>query len=321
MDSRRELSDAIELLADIVEAFTAALFIKQPGADGLRAVAWHSLSKSFRHDETIKSGEGLVGYAAKHGQIIDVDRHRVNSDATGIYADDEDIKALLVMPVSDFGVLAVDIKNRPVFGEREKKTVRDFAKFFANMMLHHDVCCREAMYGRILDLLYEVENASLTLGETREFYRSVLDAGRRYTGLPMGLLCLLHPGRRQFTVEAVDGPSLSTLRGRSFPVSQGLIGLVMRKANPLCHNKLKPLKGKSYLVSPDEQIRGYNAFLGVPLISWKRLIGVWAFAGSTERVVDEEELRALQLAGHRVAATMEHCGLCQGVGPTQGGLS
>lgn len=313
MDSRRELSDAIELLANIIEAFTAALFVIEPGEEGLRAVAWHTLSKRFRSDELIKLGEGLVGYAAKHGQVVDVDRHRLNSDATGLYGDEENIKALLVMPVADIGVLAVDTKKHAVFGEREKKTVRDFAKFFANLIQHHDVCCREAMYGRILDLLYEVENASLTIGEAREFYRGVLDAGRRYTGLPMAMLCLLHPGRRQFTVEAVDGPSLSTLRGRSFPVSQGLVGLVLRKANPLCHNKLRPLKGKSYLVSPDEQIRGYNAFLGVPLISWKRLIGVWAFAGSTERTVDEEELRALQLAGHRVAATIEHCGLCQGL--------
>lgn len=309
MDTRRELTEAIELLADITEAFTAALFLAQPGADGLLPVAWHTLSRRFKTTEPIKPGQGLVGYVAKHGTMVDVDRYQQSSDATGLYSEDEGIKAFLAMPVGDNGVLVLDTKKRAVFGEREKKIVRDFAKFFANLVSHQDTCSREAMYGRILDLLYDVENASLNFNDPREFNRAVLDAGRRYCGLSMGMLCLLHPGRRQFTVEAVDGPSMSTLRGRSFPVSQGLVGWVLREAKPLCHNRVKPLKGKSYLVSPDEQVRGYNAFLGVPLLAWRRLTGVWAFAGNTERMVDEEELRALQLAGHRVAATIEHCGV------------
>ena len=134
----------------------------------------------------------------------------------------------------------------------------------------------------------------------------MLDAGRRYTGLSMGLLCLLHPGRKQFTVEAVEGPSLSTLRGRSFPVTMGLVGWVLREMRPLTHSRLNPLQGKSFLVSGDEPMRGYNAFVGVPLLAWRSLAGVWAFAGRTERFIDEEEERALQLAGHRVAATIEH---------------
>jgi signal transduction protein with GAF and PtsI domain len=51
---------------------------------------------------------------------------------------------------------------------------------------------------------------------------------------------------------------------------------------------------------------GYNAFVGAPLLAWRRLAGVWAFAGSTERKIEQEEERALQLAGHRLAATLEH---------------
>jgi hypothetical protein len=43
------------------------------------------------------------------------------------------------------------------------------------------------------------------------------------------------------------------------------------------------------------------------------LMGVWAFAGRSERHLEEEEERALQLAGHRVAATVEHFGLAPGL--------
>jgi hypothetical protein len=41
-------------------------------------------------------------------------------------------------------------------------------------------------------------------------------------------------------------------------------------------------------------------------LAWRSLAGVWAFAGRTERHIDEEEERALQLAGHRVASTIDH---------------
>lgn len=309
LGSRKDLRQAVELLADLTEAFTAALFLRDRGTDTLRVVAWHTLSRSFRSDEPIKVGEGVVGYVAKHLVPVDVDRYQQGATATRLYREDEGIKAFLAVPIGEMGVLVVDSKARSIFGEREKKVVRDFARFLGNLVLQQETCTREALYGRTLDLLYDVENAALAFNDPREFYAEVLDAARRYCGLPMAFLCLLLPGRKQYVVEAVQGPSLSTLRGRAFPVSQGLVGWVIREVRPLTHSRLRPLRGKSYLISPDEPIRGYNAFVGVPLLAWRRLMGVWAFAGHSERHLDEEEERALQLAGHRLAATVEHYGL------------
>ncbi|MGD9125314.1 MAG: GAF domain-containing protein [Desulfarculaceae bacterium] len=306
MDPRQELRDAIELLANLTEAFTAALFLRDPSGKKLRPVVWQTLSRSFRSSAEVEPGEGVVGHVAKHGVVVDVDRYQQASTATGLYSQEEQVKAFLALPVGEVGVLVVDTKSRPVFGEREKKTMRDFARFMANLVRHWDTFSREAMYGRILDLLYDVENASLNYQYARQFYAEVLEAGLRFTGLTMGVLCLLYPGRKQYTVEAALGPSLATLRGRSFPVSQGLLGWILREARPLAHSRFRPLKGKAYLITPDEPMAGYNAFVGAPLLAWRRLAGVWAFAGSTERRIEQEEERALQLAGHRLAATLEH---------------
>ncbi|MBI4799407.1 MAG: GAF domain-containing protein [Desulfarculus sp.] len=314
MDQRHELTDAINLLADLTEAFTAALFLRERGGESLKAVSWHTLSRSFRAEAAIGPGEGLVGYVFKSGRIVDVDRYQQGSSATRLYDEDEGVKAFLAMPVGEVGVLVVDTKNRQVFGEREKKVVRDFAKFFNHLVMHQETSSREAMYGRILDLLYDIENAAMAFGDPRDYFAEVLDAGRRYSGLSMGFLCLLHPGRKQYTVAAVEGPGLSTLRGRSFPVSQGLVGWVFREMRPLAHSRFNPLKGKSYLISPEEPMRGYNAFVGVPLLAWRSLTGVWAFAGRSERHIEEEEGRALQLAGNRVASTIDHYRLNSGKG-------
>lgn len=306
MESREELQGAIELLADITEAHTAALYLRDGVTEILRPVVWQTLSRSFLSQADIKLGEGVVGYVAKHRTPVDVGRYEQGSTATKLYGQDEGVRAFVAMPVGLTGVLVVDTKKQSVFTEQQKKAVKNFSKFFHHLLKHLDTCSREALYGRILDLLYDVENASLGYNYARQFYAEVLDAGRRFTGLSMGFICILHPGRKQYTVEAVEGPSLSTLRGRSFPVSQGLLGWILRETRPLAHSRLRPLKGKSYLITPDEPMRGYNAFVGAPLLAWRRLTGVWAFAGSTQRSLDEEEERALSLAGHRVAATIDH---------------
>lgn len=306
LDPRKDLQDAIELLADITEAFTAALYLRDGSGEVLRPAAWHTLSRSFRSQEDIQVGEGVVGYVAKHRAPVDVDRYQQASTATKLYGQDEGIRAFVAMPVGLTGVLVVDTKRRAVFTEREKKTIRDFAKFINNLLAQQDTCSREVMYGRILDLLYDIENASLGYNYARQFFGEVLDAGRRYTGLNMGFICLLHPGRKQYIVEAVEGPSLATLRGRSFPVSQGLFGWILRETRPLAHSRMRPLKGKSYLITPDEPMRGYNAFVGSPLLAWRKLVGVWGFAGNTQRRIEEEEERALSLSGNRLAATIDH---------------
>ena len=304
--TRPELKLAINLLADLTEAFTAALFL--PDNEGnLRAAAWHSLSRSFRSEVSMAPGEGLVGYVMKHGVPVDAVRSQMDAPSPSkLYDQDEDIKAFLAIPVSDFGVLVVDTKKRSVFTEREKKWVREFAGFFAMLVGQQETCAREAMYGRILDLSYDLANAGLAFSDLREYYAAVLDAGRRYTGLSMGFLCLYVPGGKKFVVEAVDGPSLMALKGRTFPVNQGLVGWVLRETKPLVHSRLTPLPGKSFLISPDEPLRGYNAFIGVPLLAWRQLVGVWAFAGRSERSLDSEEAQALQMAGQSVAATIKY---------------
>ena len=45
MDQRHELTDAINLLADLTEAFTAALFLRERGGEYLKAASWHTLSR------------------------------------------------------------------------------------------------------------------------------------------------------------------------------------------------------------------------------------------------------------------------------------
>jgi signal transduction protein with GAF and PtsI domain len=303
-----ELKQAIDLLADLTEAYTAALFL--PDREGnLKAMVWHTMSKSFRLHSNMASGESVINLVMKNQEPLDMVRSQQDApNPTKLYSEEENIKAFLALPVGDFGVLVVDTKKRSVFTEREKRWVRDFAKFFAMLIEQRETSAREDMYGRILDLFYSFANAGLDFSNLRDYYGKILTAGLNFTGLSMGFLCLHVPegGVRKFVVEAVAGTSLAVLKGRAFPINQGLIGWVMREVKPLFHSRWTPIPGKSFLISPDEPLRGYNAFIGVPLLAWRQLVGVLAFAGRSERELDTEEAQALKAAGHGVAETIRH---------------
>ena len=307
-----QLKEAIYLLADLTEAFTAAFFYKPPKANHLIPIAVHTLSRNFRSSPPIALGEGLVGYVAKHGVVVDMDQLRRPVHTSGIYTAEEEIKALLAVPVGDVGVLVVDTKHRQVFGEKEKKIIQRFALFIASLMAHQRIWHHHEIYGRILDLLYAVENAVLHFTDPQEFFVQTLDAGREFTGLSMAMVCVLVPGSKQMEVLAARGPAMAAMRGMRQPIGQGLVGWVLKEAKPLNHRKLSRASGPTYLLSPNEPMGPYEAFVGVPLLAWRKLIGVWAFAGQPERTLGQEEIQGLQLAGHRLASAMEHYRIYRG---------
>lgn len=205
--SRHGLKDAVDLLANLTEAYTVALYLREPGGRQLHAAAWHSMGRSFRSEDPVQMGEGLVGWVAKHNRPVDVDRYKQSSEATGLYHADEGIQAFVGMPVGDLGVLVVDTKNRQIFGEREKKIIRDFAVFMGQMVAQQETCAREALYGRILDLLYDVENAALSFSGRRELYDEILDAGRRFSGLSMGFCVCCTRDASSFGWKRCRGPA------------------------------------------------------------------------------------------------------------------
>jgi len=305
-----ELYAAVCLLANLLDAYTVAFFLADQKGETLSPVASFSMSKSFRASD-VGVGEGLVGRVYAGNKVVDMDRYEQSSKATGLYSEDEGIKAFLGMPVGRAGVLVVDSNNRRTFGEKEKKHVRDMAGFIWHLLEGWRVRDRERQYGRILDLLYAVENATLRFDHPKEFYRQVLEAGARFTGLPLGFLCLAKPETGRFVVEAVHGKGISTMRGNQYPADSGLVGLVFQSGRTLYQPNARPLKGKSFLITSDEPIREYDAFMGVPLSCWHKFLGVWAYAGIGGRPMEDEDENGLMVAGHRVAATIEHYGLSQ----------
>ena len=146
-DPLKDLRDAIHLLANITEAFTVALYLREPGEDHLRPVVWHTLSGSFRSEDEVMLGEGLVGYVAKHQTVVDVDRFEDQATATRLYDEDEGIQAFLAMPVGNHGVLVGRHQNPADLRRARKENRTRFRKLHGQPRgPHADLRPRKAVW-------------------------------------------------------------------------------------------------------------------------------------------------------------------------------
>ncbi len=136
---RRDLSALAELIANITESYTAAIFIRQRSEDSLELGGAHTLSREFIYDAQIPFGRGLIGWAAEHG--VRVSATPFEHDATTLlcYRTDQALKSFLAVPIIDengkvAGVLACDSKKNYAFAKITEKILIDCAIQAASLL-------------------------------------------------------------------------------------------------------------------------------------------------------------------------------------------
>jgi len=131
-----ELSSGIQQLTDLVanvtEAYTAAICLRIPGDSLLQPVGVHTLSKDFLHDATIPFGSGLIGWTAENGVRISVSPFEHDATTLLCYSCDQELKSFLAVPILDqdkqlLGVISCDSKKSYAFPKITEKLLLDCA--------------------------------------------------------------------------------------------------------------------------------------------------------------------------------------------------
>lgn len=304
-----DLDDLIKLVSNVTDAFTAALFILDDQGESLDLAAWHSLSKNVIPGARIGLGEGLIGWVAKHDKPVHATQFDRDTRSLMYYAADETIKSFMAVPIQDGrGVLAVDSKHTFVFTDKAQKILADLAVVVGHTLRFYRVRDRERRYAALVDFLYEIENLSLRFRDKLPYCRGVLASGLRFTGTESAFLCRFDKHQQKYGIEAIEGPAGKHLIPKTYPVSQGLMGWLMREKRPLVLPRIKASGQRSYVFTPRDPFGGFNCFIGVPVADFGRLVGAMGFAGATPRSIPwhDDEVNGLWLAGHRLASTLEH---------------
>lgn len=117
-------------------------------------------------------------------------------------------------------------------------------------------------------------------------------------------LFLIDNHRAEYILMATDGLNLAVAGELRVPLDVGLVGLVGRREEPI-NTDNAPAHPKFYH-HPLAGEENYRAFLGVPIIHHRRLLGVLAVQQERQRHFDESEEAFLVTIAAQVATVLAH---------------
>lgn len=115
---------------------------------------------------------------------------------------------------------------------------------------------------------------------------------------------VLNEDERRFVLRATEGLNQEAVGNVSLKSSEGLVGLVAVREEPINLDDAASHPKYRYLSETGEE--RYNSFLGVPIIHHKRILGVLVVQQSARRKFDESEEAFMVTMSAQVAAVLAH---------------
>ena len=116
--SNTALGHLIELIGNVADAFTCALFTIKPGKKELLLREHFTLSHNLDIGVKITVGKGPIGLAAQTRKLQLIENLDQNTRFLGIYKKNEELKSFIALPViygDQIAVLTIDSKERYQF--------------------------------------------------------------------------------------------------------------------------------------------------------------------------------------------------------------
>ncbi len=115
---------------------------------------------------------------------------------------------------------------------------------------------------------------------------------------------LLSEDKTGYLLAATDGLNEEQIGAVSISLDQGLVGLVGRRAEPI--NLEAAAQHPNYFYLPESGEEAFNAFLGVPIIHQRRVLGVLVVQQTASRRFDESEEAFLVTLAAQLASLVAH---------------
>ena len=128
------LGHLIELVGNVADAYTCALFTMAPDNKKLVLREHFTLSRNLDRGAKIAVGKGPIGMAAQTRKPQLIENFDQNTRFLGLYKKNEELKSFIALPViygDQVAVLAIDTKERYQFSIKLQKILAEFAQQIA----------------------------------------------------------------------------------------------------------------------------------------------------------------------------------------------
>ncbi len=245
--------------ADCLDAFTAGLFVADSATGKLKLEAFHSLSDAVIPGAVIGEGQGFLSWVMKNQRPLQVPRFKRDSRTLGFYADDVGLKSFLAVPLPrQAGVICVDSRSRFAFSAKHERILESLGNAVVELLDAERSRAQADFYARVMQ--WQMKSFS----GCKEAVAAFLEV----LGLDAAVVVRHLEDTSFFVVEDVfrkGEPVRSTedLRGKRFPLGQGMAGWVAKHRSSLLLDRRKRDKEQGFILHPDEPLNPGPVVIGI----------------------------------------------------------
>ena len=301
--SNVKLGHLIELIGNVADAFTCALFTMDPDGKNLALREHFTLSRNLDRKAKIAIGKSPIGLAAQTRKTQLIENFDQNTRFLGIYEKNEDLKSFIALPViygDQVGVLAVDTKERYQFSIKLQKILSEFAQQISWSLEPKTTTTPSTSR----PFLQEINSYCRFLAESPN-RSSVAD---RLTQIPASLISCPAIAVTWFEENQMEGKIIGH-RGFANDISEtkvyfgkGLVGSCAKNRLPLL---LQAHEGRrTVLFSEDEKSEDLQCVATLPIQLNDTLYGVLLVGSSEPEGVSQADLDKLALIVSAAASAL-----------------
>ncbi len=261
--------DIIRFLADVMEAYTVALFHYHEREDSIQCVEYHSLSKYFKHNISLPlEKSGLLSQVLNFQQHIHCEKigEKPINLMIPFYTDQEKlIKALCIFPVDGYGlILYVDTKHKWSFSRKETLWIKRAADLILDVARKNEAYQRKKEYAELLRLFYEAE-LIIDKGEDVQQVRAdrVLEILGNFIEAGYGFLAYKNRDNGETYLHSVTPNASFLTRKEKTENSGSLLHYVFSKKDIVFIPSISKHQSSRYVLFPSEPLPKKGSFVGL----------------------------------------------------------
>ncbi len=287
------LDGFVELIFNVYEAYTVALFVKE--GDHLSCFSSISFAKSFDKAKPLPLDGTLAGWVVKHKEPLIIGNFDKDEETLGYYGKKEEIKSFMAYPLEIAGAIVVDSKKKWVFTEKEKKILAHFVTV-ASKEVEREKQLREMEEEREeISLLRRQLNFLRQPSLAGTFVEEVVKEALAVSAGDMAVAGIERKGR--LSIVAAVGTGAATLLGAECPLQQTVASTVLEGGREFLLPYESGYLREKPLLFQNDGIRARQYF-GFPLAVDERPFGFLGFVSLSSRPLKETSIAALRDTAH-----------------------
>lgn len=308
--AENNIAELIQLVSNVTESYTTALFIADNYRRILKLWKYYSLGDNVNPDTIIPFGVGPIGLVAENRSDFDLTKFSErDSSLLGIYNKSENIKSFFAVPIINAdgnleGVISIDSKKTFVFSNKDQKNLKLFAVQFANLI--HSLRIEKFIDIETSDIEFlhnfskniaSAEDIDSILQITFKAIMELIECDSYFISLQS------YNNTGEFSI--VASQSHKNLQGLVFSDQYGLAGCVIKDKKPFLLGNRKEDFG-SFVFSPSESLGRVRSFLGIPLLLKDEVLGLICLIDSDEDSFNQRDLQVISIMADHISLALSN---------------